>query len=549
MNWQEIRFALFDRNPDLFAAFQLSLDELHVIVGRYAELKKYDVTRHAFGEIRSLLSEYLIARDRSLRIPSSRMGMFFPSETRSDPLLTQQLEQLKSHAGRAIANSEQELVKEVTGTLTDLSKASWRVRSYFRDHGSNPVTSLIAAYLWGAVKDAAGRRLDDVAILGADQLRELCIGSVDRDLYLDATTQAQRLEDLGMSGVLALNDVVLNAAVRGLSDCLFHSCAYGRPGTFITQHLLEELFRLSKLRLSSPLGLDMNRVSYSVGPFISVTERSSLAQINIALVNGIVKLSSADDWETLGKLRSSYRELNDHLWLHLAELGIDAVKKNSFLTHYLNSSLEEIVKSHVWLYRAMEKLPEIEALDFRSVREQHARVSFREETRNFISWQTTGIYSRIIPAMFEHKQLGYLDDTLELQSLFAFWCIDLEMQDSALSATKRIVDACKQLLPTDAYRSARQSILIAQVGIYALARDAERILADVLNEYRNLRAQFKERYPDLRFVGDFESAEDDLLEGRAHLLLDSHAQQFRSVVAREHIVLFFQLLDPSAASV
>ena len=43
----------------------------------------------------------------------------------------------------------------------------------------------------------------------------------------------------------------------------------------------------------------MSRVSYSIGPFISVTERSSLAQINIALVNGIVKLSSADHWETL----------------------------------------------------------------------------------------------------------------------------------------------------------------------------------------------------------------------------------------------------------
>ena len=62
------------------------------------------------------------------------MGMFFPSETRFDPLLTQQLEQFKAHAGRGIANSEQELVKEVTGTLTELSKASWRVRSYFPDH-------------------------------------------------------------------------------------------------------------------------------------------------------------------------------------------------------------------------------------------------------------------------------------------------------------------------------------------------------------------------------------------------------------------------------
>ena len=71
---------------------------------------------------------------------------------------------------------------------------------------------------------------------------------------------------------------------------------------------------------------------------------------------------------------------------------------------------------------------------------------FEKKIRDFISWQTTGVYSRIIPAMFEHKQLGYLDDTLELQSLFAFWCIDLEMVDSAISASERIAHACKRLL-------------------------------------------------------------------------------------------------------
>jgi hypothetical protein len=546
INWRHLRFALFDRNPGLFSGFQLSLDELHVIIVRYSELKKYDVTRHALGEVKDLLSEYLIARDKSLRVPSSTMGLFFPSEIRFDPLLTQQLEQLRSHAGRGIANSDQELVKEVTGTLTDLSKASWGVRSYFPDHGSNPVASFVAAYLWGAVKDAAARRLDDVALVGADQLRELCTGSIDRDLYLDATMQAGRLEELGTSAILALNDVVLNATVRGLSDCLLHNCAYGRLHTFITKHVLEELFGLSKLRLSSPLGLDMNKVAYSVGPFISVTERSSLAQINIALINGIAKLSTAGNWEALGRLRSSYEELNDHLWQHLANLGMDAVKKNSFLMHYLNSSLEEMVKSHVWLYKATEKLPEIEVQDWESAREQETRVSFREKIRNFISWQTTGVYSRIIPAMFEHNQLGNLDDTLELQSLFAFWCMDLDMVDSATSASERIVGACRQLLTNDAYRSARQSILLAQVAIYALARNAKHVFTVAMKQYRDFRAQFKERYPDLRFVGDFESAEDDLLEGRADLPFDSHAQQFRSVVTREHVRLFFQLLDQAA---
>jgi len=492
----------------VFAALQLSLDELHVIIVRYAELKKYDVTRHAFGEVRDLLSRYLMARDRSLRIPSSSMGLFFPSENRFDALLTQQLEQLKAHADRGIASSDQELIKEVTGTLTELSKASWPVRSYFPDHGSNPIASFVAVYLWGAIKDASNRRLDDVALVGAGQLRELCTGSIDRDLYLDATALAGRLEELGMSAILALSDVVLNAAIRGLSDCLLHNCAYGQSGTFITKHVLEELFRLSTLRLASPLGLDMNKVAYSVGPFISVTERSSLAQTNIALVNGIAKLSSTDNWEKLEHLRSSYKELNGQLWLHLAELGKDAVKKNSFLMHYLNSTLEEMVKGHVWLCQAIEKLPKIEVQGWESAREQETRVSFTEEVRNCISWQTTGVYSRVIPAMFEQKQLSYLDDTLELQSLFAFWCIDLNMVDSAISASKRIVDACKQLLEketTDAYRSARQSILVAEVAIYALAKDAARVFTTTMTEYRDFRAQFRERHPDLRFAGDFES--------------------------------------------
>jgi len=117
------------------------------------------------------------------------------------------------------------------------------------------------------------------------------------------------------------------------------------------------------------------------------------------------------------------------------------------------------------------------------------------------------------------------------------------MADNALSASKRIVDACKQLLATDAYRSARQSILIAEVGIYALAKGAKRVFTEAMKQYREMRTQFKERYPDLRFVGDFESAEDDLLEGRTDLLLDSHRQKFRSTVRWEHIHLFFQLLD------
>jgi hypothetical protein len=505
------------------------------------------MTRHALNEIRDLISQYLIARDRSLRIPSSTMALFSPSETRFDAVLTRQLEQLKSQAGRGITNSDQEIVKEVANVLAELGGVSWKVRSYFPDHGANPVTGFISAYLWGIIRDAAARRLDDVALEGADHLRDLCKGSIDRHLYLDARMEAERLDQLGNLSIINLNDVVLNAAVRGLSDCLLQNVLFGDYGNHITKDLLERLTKLSRLRLSSPLGLDMNKVSYSVGPFISVAEPSSLAQANIALVNAIAKTSRTDNWEVLTRLRSSYRELHDRLWLYLAELGIDAVKKNSFLLHYLNSSLEEIVKSHVWLLQATTDLPVIEVADWESAREQDFRESFRKKIRGFISWETTSVYSRIIPAMFEHKQLGYLDQTLELQCLFAFWCTDLGMVDGAKSASQRILGACTRLLEdetvADTYRSARQSILIAQIGTYALAKDEDEVVTLAVEQYRGLRNKFVHRYPDERFVGDFESAQRDLLENRTSMLSDSHSSKFVSTVKAEHIHAFFQLVN------
>jgi hypothetical protein len=149
--------------------------------------------------------------------------------------------------------------------------------------------------------------------------------------------------------------------------------------------------------------------------------------------------------------------------------------------------------------------------------------------------------------MFEHKQLGYLDETLEQQCLFAFWCTDLGMIDGAISASQRILDACTRLLEdettADFYRSARQSILIAQIGSYALAKDAKGIATVAVEQYRELRNRFVHRYPDERFVGDFESAERDLLENRPGMVFDPHSSKFVSTVKAEDIRAFFQLVN------
>jgi hypothetical protein len=515
------------------------LDELHTIVFRFAELRKHDVTRHALSEIARLVSEYLIARNQSLRVPGSSMALFYPSENLFDGVLTRQLERLKAQADRGIGYPDQELVKEVVTALAEICKASLNIQSFFPEHGENPVTGFVSAYLWGVVKNAATRRLDDVALEGTDHVRDLCKESINRGFYLDARTLIDELGQLATISIANLTDVVLQVTVRALSDCLLHDSIFGFPGSHITPHLLEHLVSITKLRLESPLGLDMNKVSYSVGPFISPTESSSLAQITVNLANGIAQLSTTEEWNRLRQLRSSYESLHDDLWRHLADIGLESVKKNSFLTHYINSSSEEIIRVHFWLLQATN-LPRIEPTDMQSAQEQHLRDSFREKIQEFISWQITGVYSRLIPAMFEHDQFNYLDETIELQCTLAFWCINIDMAQVAIGVSERIAKACQRL--TDPYRSARTSTHIAHIGMYALAKGAGEVVDAAKRQYEELRARFRENYADLSFVGDFESVERELVDERRQFAFSSHDETFYSVVTPVHIRAFFKLI-------
>lgn len=552
IRWRDLRFHFFERNPQLFGTFEASLDELQAMVFDFSEREKYDLTRHALGELSNLIGAYLAARDRSLRVPTSTMAMFFPSETSFDGVLTRQLERLKAHAARGISKSDQEFVKQVTGALADISLSSLQSRSYFAEHAENSVTAFASSYLSGAVQDAAMRKLDDVAMEGADRLRDVLKALIGKNAYITALTHVDNLERLAAISVLNRSDVVLSATVRALSDCLLHNCIYGNAGTHITSRLLRSLLHSTQARLASPLGLEMMKVNFSVGPFISPSERSSFAAVHIAIVNGIAKMTRNDQREPLDRLRSLYEELHDRAWLDFAELGVEAVKKNSFLLHSLNSTVEETVKANFWLIGVLD-LPPLVVESWEAASEQDRREKFRKEVEKKIGWETTGIYSRIIPAMFEHHQLAYLDDAIKLQSLFAFWAIRASIEDVASDAIERIVEACILLQDpkySDTYASARLAINVAQIGIYALATGAERIFRTSLEKYSTLRSTFEERYPDFHFVGDFDSAERELTEERytrAHLImLDPRDSEFFSRATPTHIHKFFAALGQAS---
>ena len=78
-----------------------------------------------------------------------------------------------------------------------------------------------------------------------------------------------------------------------------------------------------------------------------------------------------------------------------------------------------------------EEMPRIAEEDRETAFAQYHRERFRDRLKEKIGWETTGTYSRIIPAMFEHKQFNYLGDTLQMQCLFAFCAMRAHMEDVA----------------------------------------------------------------------------------------------------------------------
>jgi hypothetical protein len=61
--------------------------------------------------------------------------------------------------------------------------------------------------------------------------------------------------------------------------------------------------------------------------------------------------------------------------------------------------------------------------------------------------------------------------------------------------------------------------------------------------FQELRTTFRKNYADLRFVGDFESAEKELIEQDPHFAFSSHDQAFYSAVTPAHIHEFSKLID------
>jgi hypothetical protein len=72
----------------------------------------------------------------------------------------------------------------------------------------------------------------------------------------------------------------------------------------------------------------------------------------------------------------------------------------------------------------------------------------------------------------------------------------------------------------------------------------EEVAKVATTSYKDIRAKFRTRYPDLHFVGDVDASERELLSEQRRLsFLDPHDNQFFSVVNAEHIQQFFRLVD------
>jgi hypothetical protein len=123
------------------------------------------------------------------------------------------------------------------------------------------------------------------------------------------------------------------------------------------------------------------------------------------------------------------------------------------------------------------------------------------------------------------------------------------MRRIAVDASDRIFQACMKLqdpVYDNVYTSARLAVRIAQIGIYAIALHEDAVFRAALGHYSEVRRTFRERYPDLAFVGNFDAAERELLDDQpagVRAMLDPQDAEVYSTVTREQIQEFFAALE------
>lgn len=542
--WNRLKCAVLDQNPGLFAAFELSLTELHTIVFTFSEKRKHDLTQHALSVIEQLLQRYLLMRNGALRIPNSVSAMFQAGDMTFDPLLTRQLEQLNSHGRRALASGEQELLKQVMSTLSNLMIFSVSVEPAASVPGESSVASFVAAYHWGLLKDAALKRQDDVALEGADQMLTLARTLIGKSSVVTASSVVQNLESAALISILSANDVVLGSQVRVLSLLLRSNASSQHPTSHLTRDILRSLEKIVLGKLEQGIGLDYPQVNFSLGPFLSVTENSSLAHTMIAIANATAQALHEKNYDRANRLMSAYGELNDTLWKYFTDIGVAAARRETFLPQFIYVSVHEILKVHFWLVTFLSKV-EVEESNIETARMSYRVRDFQEKLEDYINWQTIGIFSRIVPVAIENNK-KFLDEILD--TLFDATMLATEAtMELAVAIQEQIARICEKLMDKQfMYEGPRKSVYIAKIGAFAAAHGNEYVQAASVNTYTTLLRQWLDMYPEQPdFVGSFGSSERELLEEirNPSFVLNEAERRWAEAVQAKHIRVFFMKVE------
>lgn len=303
---------------------------LHAIsfASRYAREREYDVSGAALKALVAINGLYIRVRGKTFFASDP----FFNTGLGDESFITFVLEELRKFSSAAITSGDEELLRQLMGTLSTLGMVYAEIDYGGKRNVSLHHTQLAAGYLTSLVELCAPKAAPDLLMEGARQIGRCAKTLVNHGHSAHIVTLADKLAALGTIGVVQTNfRPVTQVVVRELSDLTLLMLTSNEHDTgFATKRARSAIASVTFAGLTveeSPLSREHENL---VSPYYSMTEHDTFAERFTDLVNRVATSQSDDD-----AVRPAMRHISewaDELYDPQKRVFLAAVKTRSSLT-------------------------------------------------------------------------------------------------------------------------------------------------------------------------------------------------------------------------
>lgn len=349
----QLRAGLMVSFPNLFDPVKKYLEQIYALINTYLNRKDYEVTKTGFYAIYSLCYKYIDVKN----------GTFFPSsmiptyDFSHDDFLTDVCEQLTAIQRVASKEKDLEISKQIMGCFSQIAIRCAEIRYRTNPLNEYPHCMLFAHYMYQNIEDSLNVGLLDIGIQGSENIRNIGLVLIQKNAHTDVGSILDYLSKIAMYGIAKRDaNYLISYPLQVYSifvRAILFNIKFGRIGSAIlVENVLEKsreiIVTYVELKdLGGHMGVEME---YSVGNFVGLLNPVAMPHIFDELYARICDKKTKTDERK--ELISRTIEFADQIGRFYDGLCKCAAQRESFLIHYIDSSLHHISMAVLEIYQS-----------------------------------------------------------------------------------------------------------------------------------------------------------------------------------------------------